>query len=578
MNMQAWLSQLCQMLPGIKQAILVTDFASDSDSYLHWPKGSANNDDLRTAVKLARNQQQTVTTTTSSSQVPSDEDIIIAYPLTHNDALYGVVAIQISIKPQQQPIVMQILRWGESWLQLFLQQGIEESCLPVINALNCAYADQSNDSRAQAITTVLANDLHCDRVTIGLLDGVKIRVKAISFNTRFDSRVALIQYIELAMAETYQQQTTILVATQNTNDSDNNIAHLQLAEKEADSYTCSVPIAMADTVIGVILLERKNDQPFEPEVVQHCEVLGKLLAPLFSQQGHPGRQGNHFAKGIMSPLRGFFQKEGKRVKYAVTAAIVVVALLLVLPATYRVSAPAAIEGRIQRVIVAPFEGYIEDAFYRAGEIVTLGKLIAKMDTKELLLEQQRLQGQKSEYVKQYRSALSKSDKAQSYIYKSQVVQADAQLQLVNNKIQRSRLTSPLDGVIISGDLSRSLGSPVKRGDVLFQVAPLDEYRLIVFVDETEIAHVEKGMKGELTLKALPDDDMKFTVNKVSPVFNEKGGEISYRVEAAIDEESPALRPGMQGVAKVEIGDRRRGWIYFHKLFDAIKLWFLSWSP
>jgi multidrug resistance efflux pump len=178
----------------------------------------------------------------------------------------------------------------------------------------------------------------------------------------------------------------------------------------------------------------------------------------------------------------------------------------------------------------------------------------------------------------YRQALSTRDKTQAHIFKSQVSQSDAQLDLLEKKIQRAALVSSLDGVIISGDLNRSLGAPVKTGDLLFEVAPLDEYRLIVLVDEKQVVDVKPGQSGTLTLKAMADNSLPLVVTKVSPVFSEDEKGIAYRVEAQLARHYAGLRPGMEGVAKIDIDQRSFAWIYLHELFDVIRLWVWRWLP
>ncbi len=133
------------------------------------------------------------------------------------------------------------------------------------------------------------------------------------------------------------------------------------------------------------------------------------------------------------------------------------------PGTYRVTAPANIEGRVQRAVVAPFDGYIAAAHARAGEIVAAGDVIAELDIEELLLQRQRHTAEKNEYDRQYRKALATRDQTPAHIFKSQMKQIQAQLNLVEKKIDRAGLRSTLDGVIIAGDLSRSLGAPVATG-------------------------------------------------------------------------------------------------------------------
>lgn len=262
----------------------------------------------------------------------------------------------------------------------------------------------------------------------------------------------------------------------------------------------------------------------------------------------------------------------------VLGVLLLAGLMAAVSGTYRVTATATLEGITQRVIVAPFDGYIASAYARAGETVAAGDVIARLDTQELLLQQQRYAAERNEYDRQYRQALVARDKTEAHIFKSQVSQADAQLGLVQKKLERSSLVSSLDGVIISGDLSRSLGAPVKTGEVLFEVAPLDEYRLIILVNEKQVADVRQGMRGMLTLKALPGNALPFSVHKVSPVFEEQANGIAYRVEARLDEGHDALRPGMQGVAKIDVEQRSYLWIYLHDLLDVTRLWAWRWMP
>ncbi len=417
MQLQPWLELVYRMIPGIKQAILLTDSTAESDQIIQWPKSGTIHDDVKATANLAVSQQKTITTTLSSMQGNDMAvDMVIALPLTRIASFTGALAILVNIKPSQQPVVMQLLHWSENWLLLLLNK--EQSQKPV-------------------------NDI-----------------------------------------------------------------------------------------------ERKTS------------FISEKFSMLWS---------NHSQLVFLGVL-------------------LVIAAMSMITGSYRVTAPASLEGRIQRVIVAPFDGYIANAYARAGENVTAGKVIAELDSKELVLQQQRYEAEKQEHTRQYRQALASRDKAQAHIYKSQISQAQAQLQLLEKKIHRSILKAPLDGVIIRGDLSRSLGAHVKTGDVLFEIAPLDEYRLVIKVDEKQVADVQKGLQGILNLKALPSDGLPFVVHKVSPVFEENSDGIAYRVEATMKENHPALRPGMQGIAKIEIDQRSYAWIYLHELYDALRLWFWSWLP
>jgi multidrug efflux pump subunit AcrA (membrane-fusion protein) len=132
--------------------------------------------------------------------------------------------------------------------------------------------------------------------------------------------------------------------------------------------------------------------------------------------------------------------------------------------------------------------------------------------------------------------------------------------------------------VVSGDLSQQLGSPVEKGKVLFEIAPLDSYRVILNVDERDISQIEVGQQGSLALSGMPYNVMHFAVKQVTPVATSKDGSNYFRVEAQIDEPSERLRPGMEGVGKVSVGERKLIWIFTHSLFDWFRLWSWKWMP
>jgi multidrug efflux pump subunit AcrA (membrane-fusion protein) len=174
--------------------------------------------------------------------------------------------------------------------------------------------------------------------------------------------------------------------------------------------------------------------------------------------------------------------------------------------------------------------------------------------------------------------MAKRDFAQVRIMGARISQAQAEIALLDEQLSRSRIQAPFDGIIMSGDLSQSLGAPVERGQVLFEVAPLDAYRVIVQVDERDIGAIEIGQRGELALSSLPGEVFPLTINTITPVSTAKEGRNYFRVEAQVEKVSKRLRPGMEGVGKVEIGKRKLIWIWTHEMIDWMRLKLWSWLP
>ena len=129
-QLQSWLELICQMIPGIKQAVLLTGSVDESEQIIQWPQSATIHDDLKTSAKLAYGQQKTITTTLSSTRDDAAPvDMVIALPLTGLDGFTATLSVLVNIKPSQQSVVMQLLHWGESWLQLLCKQ--QENQQPV---------------------------------------------------------------------------------------------------------------------------------------------------------------------------------------------------------------------------------------------------------------------------------------------------------------------------------------------------------------------------------------------------------------------------------------------------------------
>jgi hypothetical protein len=119
---------------------------------------------------------------------------------------------------------------------------------------------------------------------------------------------------------------------------------------------------------------------------------------------------------------------------------------------------------------------------------------------------------------------------------------------------------------------------VQRAQVLFEIAPLDSYRVIVRVPDSEIERVAPGGTGTLVLSALPDRHFALHVVRVTPIAEQADGVNTFRVEARLDATSPQLRPNMEGVAKLDAGRHLLIWAWTHHLIDAIRLGLWSWWP
>ncbi len=254
---------------------------------------------------------------------------------------------------------------------------------------------------------------------------------------------------------------------------------------------------------------------------------------------------------------------------------VLLALALFIPLDYRVNAQATIEGKIQQALASPIDGFLLSSHARAGDVVNKGTLIAKIDSSDLELEHARLNNVKTEHEKTYRKALAEFNQADVRIASAKIEQADAEISLVQQKLSRTSITAPFDGVIVKGDFSQSHGSPINKGDVLFEISPANEYTLILNIKESEIRHINKQQRGALYLNSQPNTAINFQIEKIAAIAQASDRQVYYRVKGTLSEHSE-ITPGMEGIGKIHVGKKSIGWILLHRPLNWLrfKLWWL----
>jgi multidrug efflux pump subunit AcrA (membrane-fusion protein) len=427
---------------------------------------------------------------------------------------------------------------------------------------------------AAALATELCDRLQCDRVAVGWIENDCSRVVALSHAADFDPRQALVERIAAAMDEALEQAGTIVLPARAGAAPQVTLAHVELAGSGAAAL-CTVLLAEASKPLGALTLQRASE-PFTADEIGFCEDSAALAAPILSLKRRAERG---WAATTGEALRGVWKKlaspEGRRARLGLAAGGLVAAALAFVPVPYHVSAPARVESSVQRVVAAPVDGFLEQVNVRPGDSVKTGQVLAQLATQDLLTERLKRQSELAQHENVYKAALARADRTQLVINQARAAEAQAQLALVENHLQRAQLRAAFDGIVIKGDLAQQLGAPVRRGEVLLTLAPDERYRLIIEVDERDAALIGDGLPGKLALAALPEDLFEFKVARLLPVAVAADGRNFFEVEGALEAPGKTLRPGMRGVAKIAAGRRSPAWIVTHRLIDWLRL--AAWS-
>jgi RND family efflux transporter MFP subunit len=511
-----------------------------------------------------------------------------AYPLLGAEVAYGVVVLQVVSRGEiAMRDALRFTHWGAGWLVgLFDKRNLIErdrrlnrSAL-LQDLLLGALSERGEEDAGRWIVNRLAEALPCRQAVLGSAGGskrVSVELVNVSGSAGFEPRTNLLAAAREALQEALEWGETRCYPAGD----DAGVGVVKVADALAEycreagaAGAVALPLAHQGRCVGVLLVDA--DTPFDVATRGFLETLALALAPCLDVQRRASRGLlEHTRSAAGATLRAVVGPRAPGIKLIVALVLLALGVAGSIKTEYRVRSPAIIEGLVQRAAVAPYDGYVAAATVRAGDPVRAGDVLARMDDRDLKLEEAKAAADAELADRKLREALGRGDAAAVRVGEADAQQADAALALVREKHSRATITAPFDGRIVSGDWSQQLGAPIEQGHVLFEIAPMDAWRVVLKVDERDIVRLRDGQQGELVLAGLPGAHFEIQVTRISPVAQPEDGRNSFRVEARMVGSAPSrIQPGMEGVGKVSAGEHSLLWIGFHRVFDWVRytLW------
>jgi multidrug resistance efflux pump len=254
---------------------------------------------------------------------------------------------------------------------------------------------------------------------------------------------------------------------------------------------------------------------------------------------------------------------------------------LLWPVAHELGGRARLDGQQERSLTAPTDGFLQAVHARPGDRVRAGQPLLELAPQDLELDARRLESEVAQHQNAYMAALARSDRAQMGLHLARSDEVGARLQLVRRELGRTRIEAPMDALVLDGDLSRSVGMPVRRGDTLMRLTPDQTPRVVIEIDERDIDAVRPGQPARLALSALPWDTLALQVERVQPAARSVEGANVFEVEARLqpggDAAASALRPGLTGVARIEVGRQSRLVTLGTRVVDWLRLQWWRWN-
>lgn len=138
-----------------------------------------------------------------------------------------------------------------------------------------------------------------------------------------------------------------------------------------------------------------------------------------------------------------------------------------------------------------------------------------------------------------------------------LIQRRAQLEQSRTRLSKTKVYSPIDGVITSLDIKEGetaiAGTTNIEGSSLMTIANPASIQTEVYVDEADVANVAVGQRAEVVAIAYPDNPVSGEVTSVAVSAKQAKGKqgLSFAVKINVhDTDAIVLRPGMSCRAEI----------------------------
>jgi hypothetical protein len=453
-----------------------------------------------------------------------------------------------------------------------------------LELLDAAQQGANAETMGQLFCHELERRFGCTRASIGLVRGQAIKLVSVGNTDDLHKHSAVAESLEGVMEECADQDVEILYPQPTgpdgqVDDAERRVmyAHGQHSERFGPCAIASLPLRVANDLVGVVVLEREKADPFPPGALPLLRLVAEYIGPAMWTRRLADRK-------VLAVSRDRFIELGEKavgprhttLKLVLLSILLVFLATIVVPVPDRVVATGALKAMTMRRVPAPFAAQLESVSVLPGDIVNEGDVLGQLDTLELTRQIAETEHNLSARQDEERKARAEGDVAAANIAYETALGLEARLELLQDRLARSTLRAPIAGVVTQGDLQEFINSPVDPSQVLFEIIDPSDLRLIIEVDERDIHRIEVGDVGRFTPAGSPGRRLPIEVDRIVPAAAPVAGNNVYRVEAVLTnpEDARFIQAGMNGTIRLRDGYSNTFGILTRRLVDSIrmKLW------
>jgi len=418
-----------------------------------------------------------------------------------------------------------------------------------------------------------------DRAAVALEQNGKVSVKAISGKIEIVQSDPLVKQLKEMLEWSLISDTeTYITCKDDMVQSDREETKAKFAQYFIETGLRSfyaLPLADDQGRLGVLCFESS-----QPEFLTDAQF--EFIRVLASQATVALRNASLYTEvpfiAFWEPLlqkKQQFMRMDKQHRRRITQAAAVAALLVAFcPLPMRVVGDASVSPQTLSKVQAEVEGVVGKVYVHEGDRVAKGAILADMNDWDFRSALAATQARYASALAAMNRALAANDGSEAGV---QRVQADfwkAEVERAKERLDRTRLRSPIDGVVSTPHVETMAGRKLDLGDTFAEVVNASSATVDVAVEETDVPLVKTGDYAALKLEGFPTEKFKGRVARVSPVSATEDDKRVFYARVEIPNTNGTIRPGMQGTSKVTIGWRPAGYVFFRGM--AMWTWSRLW--
>ncbi len=431
---------------------------------------------------------------------------------------------------------------------------------------------------AFAITNAARQRFDCDQAAMGVVNRGRVRLLCISGLDTVKKRSPGVHRIEQAMGECADAAQPLVAQPRENWDAsdfaDEGRLHLRWRAATDNACVISVPIVAGDDVAAIVSFRRPADHPFDAD---DLAAVQKLLAPLggaiplVERSTRPLHR--HACASALAGADWMLRRGALRKRIAVAAVAGLAGWVALGTSPHKVNASASVIAEREHIVAAPSEGPVAQVLARAGDRVEAGQILLRMDTAHLRLERAQLEAEIAASDARVQAAIAEGNTADASAARAQRRAQAVRLAGVNRRIEDAIVRAPVAGIVVGPELSDAQGRLVAAGHPLLTIAEEGTLAIEIRLPEGRVADLQPGAPLRFASHARPESPAHSAILRIDPAASERQGKQVFIAEAPLPGDSEFLRPGMEGVAIIDAGERPNWWRATHGLIDAARLRF-----